>query len=120
VPYKDPDPSDPNVLVGVELPAESETMRDMAYAFAGEFAQMGYDGDALFRVFQNPFYAGAHQAYGALGAEAVRKIIAECLAAWGGVRFSILDSRLPTEDGNGKNKAVSDQPSADSKLKAES
>jgi hypothetical protein len=87
MPYKDPDPSDPNVLVGVVLPAESETMQDMAYAFAEEFAQMGYDGDALLRVFQNPFYAGAHQAYRALGAEAVRKIIAECLAAWGGVRF---------------------------------
>jgi hypothetical protein len=102
VPYKDPDPSDPNVLVGVVLPAESETMQDMAYSFAEEFARMGYDTDGLLRVFQNPFYAGAHQAYRALGAEAIRKIIAECLAAWGGVKFSILDFELPIEARGGE------------------
>src|SRR5215475_9392890 len=92
MPYKDPDPSDPNVLVGVMLPAEKETMQDMAYAFAEEFALLGYDRDGLFRVFQNPFYAGAHQAYRALGEESVRKIIAECLAAWGGIRFVFRDA----------------------------
>jgi len=97
MPYKDPDPSDPNVLVGVMLPAEKETMQDMAYAFAEEFALLGYDSEGLFRVFQNPFYAAAHQAYRALGEESVRKIIAECLAAWGGIRFTISDSELPIE-----------------------
>ena len=91
MPYKDPDPSDPNVLVGVMLPAEKETMQDMAYAFAEEYALLGYDSEGLFRVFQNPFYAGAHQAYRALGEESVRKIIAECLAAWGGIRFVFRD-----------------------------
>src|SRR5215475_1313784 len=91
MPYKDPDPSDPNVLVGVMLPAQKETMRDMAYAFAEEFALLGYDSEGLFRVFQNPFYAAAHQAYRALGEESVRKIIAECLAAWGGIRFVFKD-----------------------------
>ena len=97
MPYKDPDPSDPNVLVGVMLPAEKETMQDMAYAFAEEYALLGYDSEGLFRVFQNPFYAAAHQAYRALGEESVRKIIAECLAAWGGIRFTISDSELPIE-----------------------
>jgi hypothetical protein len=91
MPYKDPDPSDPNVLVGVVLPAEKETMQDMAYAFAEEYALLGYDSEGLFRVFQNPFYAAAHQAYRALGEEAVRKIIAECMAAWGGIRFVFKD-----------------------------
>jgi len=91
MPYKDPDPSDPNVLVGVMLPAEKETMQDMAYAFAEEFALLGYDSEGLFRVFQNPFYAAAHQAYRALGEQSVRKIIAECLAAWGGIRFVFRD-----------------------------
>ena len=28
MPYKDPDPSDPSMLVGVVLPAEAETMTD--------------------------------------------------------------------------------------------
>jgi hypothetical protein len=91
MPYKDPDPSDPNVLVGVMLSAEKETMQEMAYAFAEEYALLGYNSEGLFRVFQNPFYAGAHQAYRALGEEAVRKIIAECLAAWGGIRFVFRD-----------------------------
>ena len=31
------------------------------------FALLGYDCEGLFHVFQNPFYAGAHQAYRALG-----------------------------------------------------
>ena len=41
MPYKDPDPSDPNVLVGVVLPAEKETMQEMAYAFAEEYRTPG-------------------------------------------------------------------------------
>jgi len=97
VPYNDPDPSDPNILVGVVLPAERETMREMAYAFAEEFALLGYDSDGLFRVFQNPFYAAPHQAYRALGEEAIRKIVAECLAAWGGIQFRIADGEWQNE-----------------------
>jgi hypothetical protein len=62
-------------------------MQEMAYAFAEEFALLGYGSEELFCLFQNPFYAGAHQAYRALGDKATRKIIAECLAAWGGIRF---------------------------------
>ena len=46
-------------------------------------ALLGYDSEGLFHVFQNPFYAGAHQAYRALGEEAVRKIIAECSGGMG-------------------------------------
>jgi hypothetical protein len=87
MPYNDPDPTDPNVLVGVVLPADAEAMRDMAYAFAEEFVRMGYDKQQLLRVFQNPFYAGAHGAYRTLGDAEIPAIIDECLAAWGGVRL---------------------------------
>ena len=87
MPYNDPDPSDPNVLVGVVLPADAEAMREMAYAFAEEFVRMGYDKRQLLSVFQNPFYAGAHGAYRALGEEAILAIMDECLAAWGKVRW---------------------------------
>ena len=102
MPYKDPDPSDPNVLVGVVLPAETETIREMAYAFAEEFVRLGYGNATLLAVFKSPFYAAAHGAYRALGEEAIRKIVAECLAAWGGVRFSILDVGLPIEGEGGE------------------
>ncbi len=92
MPYREPDPSDPNVLVGVVLPADAEAVRDMAYAFAEEFVRMGYDRQRLLAVFKNPFYAAAHGAYRALGEEAIGAIMDECLAAWGGVRFLDLDA----------------------------
>jgi hypothetical protein len=91
MPFKDPDPTDPNMLVGVVLPADPEATRDMAYVFAEEFARMGYDRDRLLWLFKNPFYGGAHGAYQALGETEILSIIDECLNAWGQARFSILD-----------------------------
>ncbi|TAJ81732.1 hypothetical protein EPO44_17685 [bacterium] len=104
MPYNDPDPTDPNVLVGVVLPADAEAMREMAYAFAEEFVRMGYDGKFLLALFQNPLYAGAHGAYRTLGEEAILTIIDECLAAWGGIRFSILDFGFSIEEGGRESK----------------
>ncbi|MBI3303735.1 MAG: hypothetical protein HYZ72_16850 [Deltaproteobacteria bacterium] len=91
MPYNDPDPTDPSMLVGVMLPAEAETMTDMAYVFAEEFARLGYDRTRILWLFKNPFYGGAHGAYQALGEETVRAIIAECFAAWGWARFTDCD-----------------------------
>ncbi|MDP6561154.1 MAG: hypothetical protein QF619_13730 [Candidatus Binatia bacterium] len=99
MPYNDPDPTDPNVLVGVVLPGGSEAKREMAYVFAEEFARMGYNGSRLLGLFKNPFYAAAYDAYCALGEEAVRSIVEECVGAWGQVQFSILDlGREPQSD----------------------
>ena len=91
MPYKDPDPTDPNMLVGVVLPADAEATRDMAYVFAEEFARLGYTRERLLWLFKNPFYGGAHGAYQALGEKETLSIIDECLNAWGTVKFSILD-----------------------------
>src|SRR5262245_64348237 len=99
MPYKDPDPTDPNVLVGVVLPAETKNVGGMAYGVAEEFVRLGYNNTTLLAVFKSPFYAAAHGAYRALGEDAIRKIVAECLAAWGHVQFSILDFGLPIERG---------------------
>jgi hypothetical protein len=87
MPYNDPDPQDPTMLVGVMLPAEAETMREMAYVFAEEFARLGYDRTRILWLFKQPFYSGTYGAYRALGEEPIRAIIDECLAAWGPVRF---------------------------------
>ena len=92
MPFKDPDPTDPNMLVGVLLPAQAEATRDMAYVFAEEFARLGYSREQLLWLFKNPFYGGAHDAYQALGEIETLSIIDECLNAWGQARFSILDS----------------------------
>jgi hypothetical protein len=97
MPYYNPDPADPNVLVGVVLPAVAQATREMAYVFAEEFVRLGYDGERLLRIFKNPFYAGAHDAYRALGEETLRSIIAECVSAWGGVRFVDCDGEKETE-----------------------
>ena len=81
--YDEPDFSDPSELVGVGLAAGREATEDMAYAFAEEFARMGHDEATILNLFRNPFYGGAHQAYRALGAEAVQGIVGECVAVWG-------------------------------------
>ena len=52
MPFRDPDLTDPNILVGVMLPAGAETQREMAYVFAEEFARMGHDRKSLLNLFQ--------------------------------------------------------------------
>jgi hypothetical protein len=91
MPFKDPDPTDPNMLVGVMLPADAEATRDMAYVFAEEFARLGYSREQLLWLFKNPFYGGAHGAYRALGENETLAIIDECLNVWGSFRISVQD-----------------------------
>jgi hypothetical protein len=100
MPFNDPDPTDPNMLVGVVLPADAEATRDMAYVFAEEFARLGYTREQLIWLFRNPFYGGAHGAYQALGENETLSIIDECLNAWGQAKFSILDFGFSIEEGN--------------------
>ncbi len=92
MPYDDPDPTDPQELIGVMLPAEPEAMRDMAYVFAEEFARLGHSRDRILWMFRTPFYAGAHGAYLALGAAETTAIVDECVAVWGSVRLVDVDS----------------------------
>ncbi len=88
MPYGEPDPGDPNVLVGVGVPAEAETVREMAYVFAEEFARLGFNEARLLRLFRSPFYAGLHHAYRVLGEAAVSEIISECVRVWGPRRLT--------------------------------
>ena len=92
MPYQDPDPTDPNMLVGVVLPAKAETTRDMAYVFAEEFARMGCSREQLIGLFKNPFYGGAYGAYKALGESEILSIVDECITVWGHIQFPILDA----------------------------
>ena len=83
MPWNEPDPTDPEILVGVALPAPSATTRDMAWVFAEEFARIGFDAPRILRLFRSPFYAGAHQALRMLGEREIGAIVAECVAVWG-------------------------------------
>ena len=93
MPYDDPDPTDPQMLVGVVLPGTADDAREVAYVFAEEFARFGQSRDQIVWMFRNPFYRGAHSAYRALGAAATAAIVDECLAVWGRVRLVDRDAQ---------------------------
>jgi hypothetical protein len=82
MPYREPDPSDPHVLVGVEVPADATAARDMAWVFAEEFARLGMPAARIRRLFENPFYAGAHRAWQAIGEGEINAIVDECVRVW--------------------------------------
>ena len=92
MPYDEPEPDDPNVLVGVALPAGPEATREMAEAFADEFAQMGMSREQLLRLFANPFYAGAHAARQLLGEAEIQRLVDESLRVYGH-RHLVTESR---------------------------
>ena len=83
MPFGDPEPDDPTVLVGVTLPADVEATRDMAWVFAEEFARLGHDAAQIMRVFRSPFYVGAHDALRRLGEAEIAAIVDECVGVFG-------------------------------------
>jgi hypothetical protein len=89
MPYDDPDPSDPNVLVGVSLPGDRQSVEEMARAFAEEFAALGYDPGRLLGLFRRPFYAGAHLAWRVLGEDTIKQIVRESSEVWGRYRVRV-------------------------------
>jgi hypothetical protein len=91
MPYNEPDPSDPNVLVGVSLPGDEETTREMAAAFVEEFALLGFDEERLMSLFRRSHYEGAHRAYLLLGEEDIRGMVAEATKFFGRFRVVVHD-----------------------------
>lgn len=79
-PFEDDDPME---LVGIAVRAEAESVREMAYVFAEEFARMGFGVRRILSLFRSPFYAGAHRIHQALGEQAVSEIVEECVGVWG-------------------------------------
>ena len=67
MPYDDPEVDDPLELVGVELPGDETVTREMAAAFADEFARLGFTRPQILALFRRPDYTGAHQAWTLLG-----------------------------------------------------
>ena len=96
MPYDDPDPSDPHLLIGVEVPAEEGSELEMAYVFAEEFARMGFSEQRLLALFHHPFYAGANRALKTLGEEKIRSIIRETMDVWG--KFPIRVEDAPAKE----------------------
>ena len=92
MPYDDPDPQDPMMLVGVALPADRATQIEMAYAFAEEFTRLGYGERQVMSLFREPFYAGANGLYKELGEGEVEAIVRETAATWGRMRVVVHDA----------------------------
>ena len=68
---------DPWEIVGVVVPTapDEDATGEMARALVEEFALMGYSPERLLRLFETPFYAGAHAIYRARGEAFVRQTI---------------------------------------------
>ncbi len=89
---------DPMELVCVELPADEEAMREMAYVFAEEFARVGFNEKRLLGLFKNRFYTGPHRVLRALGERAVEKIVAECVGIWGRLECGVGNVECPVRE----------------------
>ena len=83
MPYDEPEFDDPQDLVGVELPGDESVTREMAAAFADEFAQLGFSRAQILALYRKAEYTGAHQAWRLLGEDEVARIVDESLAVWG-------------------------------------
>ena len=91
MPYDDPEPEDPQELIGVELPGDKTVTREMAEAFADEFAQLGHTRAEILALYKDPFYSGAHQAWQLLGEDEIGRVVDESFNVWGRVRCVVTD-----------------------------
>ena len=91
MPYDDPEPEDPQELAAVELPGDETVTREMAAAFADEFAQLGLTRPQILGLFRRAEYTGAYHAWTLLGEEAIARLVDESLAVWGRFRCVVID-----------------------------
>jgi hypothetical protein len=91
MPYDDPEPDDPQELVGVELPGDEAVTYEMAAAFADEFAQLGFGRSQILALYRSPHYAGAHRAWRLLGEDDIARIVDESVAVYGSVSWRVID-----------------------------
>ena len=90
--YDEPESDDPHELVGVELPGDETDTREMAAAFADEFAQLGFTRAQILALYRKADYTGAQRAWRLLGEEAITQLVDESLAVWGQLRYVVTDS----------------------------
>jgi len=94
--YDEPDPSDPNLLVGVAVPGDPRTDLEMAYAFAEEYAGLGYSQELIRGLFRSPRYPALLRLTAKFGEDEIRRIVEECCEVWGRVRVVVKDARPDT------------------------
>ncbi len=79
------EPEDPMEIVGVALeePMGEADLEEMARCFVEEYALLGWDAEHIFRLFRQPYFAGAHVCLQRLGETRVRALIAEVAGGFG-------------------------------------
>jgi hypothetical protein len=95
MPFDDPDFEDPQELVGVSLPGDEATTREMARAFAEEFLQLGFSEYRVLAIFRDRRYVGPHQAFSALGPAVIEQVVRAAAARWGVFRVRTEDAQAP-------------------------
>ena len=98
MPFDEPEFDDPQELLGVELPGDESVTREMAAAFADEFAQLGFTRAQILALYRKAEYAGAHQAWRLLGDEEIGRIVDESLGVWSRFQWVVTDSDPPADD----------------------
>ncbi len=97
MPYRDPDPTDPSMLVGNEVECSIDELDEMASAFAAELAQMGHDHERIMSWFRQPSFAGPYLAWSSLGEERVRELVGEAVDFWSRCRVVVREPLLQIE-----------------------
>lgn len=97
MPRKDPEGDDPHELVGVVLPGDEASTREMARAFAEEFVQLEWSREQIQGLFRNPAYGGAHGALQALGSKEIDRIIDEAVELFGGFRVTVTEPETESD-----------------------
>jgi hypothetical protein len=96
MPYREPDPSDPSMLVGSVVDCTRDELYEMAAAFAGELAQLGYGSSRIRRMFRRASYAGPHLAWRELGETEILRLVDDAVRFWGHCRVVVRDG--PSSD----------------------
>jgi len=75
-PFEEEDPFSLNGMI-LQLPREEAKLAEaeMAACFIEEYALLGYDEEAIYRLFQDPFYRGTHAVLETRGEAFVRGLI---------------------------------------------
>ena len=78
---KEFEPEDPMERVGVTIPGSDPEV--MAECLVEEYFRMGYDEEAIWDLFRNPFYRATHLIYQQRGEAYVKALIGEIKDTWG-------------------------------------
>lgn len=84
---------DPMELSGIELNGDPEVMLDCVVE---EYARMGCDADAIFQMFDDPFFQGPYGLTRAFGREYIRSRVEGILRRCGVLRVRVVEQ--PVED----------------------